>query len=37
MPIRTLVWNENVHERRNEVVAKLYPEGIHGAIAPLEI
>ena len=33
MPIRALVWNENIHERTNADVAKLYPEGIHGAIA----
>jgi len=33
MPIRTLVWNENVHERKNKVVSDLYPDGIHGAIA----
>ena len=32
-PIRALVWNENVHERENEIVADLYPEGIHGCIA----
>jgi len=32
-PIRVTVWNENVHERRDESVAKLYPSGIHGAIA----
>jgi trehalose utilization protein len=31
--IRVTVWNENVHERKNELVGKLYPEGIHGAIA----
>jgi trehalose utilization protein len=31
--LRVLVWNENYHERCNQVVAKLYPEGIHGAIA----
>ncbi|KAA9006738.1 ThuA domain-containing protein [Histidinibacterium aquaticum] len=33
MPIRALVWNENVHERTNETVAKQYPDGIHGAVA----
>jgi trehalose utilization protein len=33
MTIRALVWNENVHERLNPEVAKLYPEGIHGAVA----
>jgi trehalose utilization protein len=32
-PIRVTVWNEHVHERRDPSVAKLYPQGIHGAIA----
>ncbi|WP_424005190.1 ThuA domain-containing protein (plasmid) [Haloarcula salina] len=27
------VWNENVHEMRDPVVAERYPDGIHGAIA----
>lgn len=31
--IRALVWNENVHERTNPVVAGIYPDGIHGRIA----
>ena len=31
--IRVLVWNENRHETRSEVVRAVYPEGIHGAIA----
>lgn len=26
------IWNENVHEQKNELVGKLYPDGIHGAI-----
>ena len=30
---RVTVWSEGRHEKRNEVVAKVYPEGIHGAIA----
>ena len=30
---RVLVWNEHRHERKNPAVAKLYPEGIHGAVA----
>lgn len=30
---RVTVWNEGRHEKRNEVVGKVYPEGIHGAIA----
>lgn len=33
MPIRTVVWGENVHERENAVVGGLYPKGMHGAIA----
>jgi trehalose utilization protein len=31
-PVRVLVWNEHVHEREEEHVARLYPEGIHGAL-----
>ena len=31
--IRALVWNENVHERENALVAGIYPDGIHGCIA----
>ncbi|PWU69461.1 ThuA domain-containing protein [Gracilibacillus dipsosauri] len=30
--VKVLVWNENRHEKQNEEVAKIYPEGIHGAI-----
>jgi len=33
MTIRTIVWGENVHERKNAVVADLYPKGMHGCIA----
>ncbi len=33
MPIRTIVWGENVHEGTNATVAGLYPKGMHGAIA----
>jgi trehalose utilization protein len=32
MPIRTLIWNENEHEKTNALVQRLYPNGIHGAI-----
>lgn len=32
-PIRVTVWNEGRHEKQNPTVAKIYPEGIHGAIA----
>jgi len=31
--IRVTVWNEYRHERKNEQIAKIYPEGMHGAIA----
>lgn len=33
MTIKAVVWNENVHETHNQVVADLYPLGIHGTIA----
>src|SRR3712207_918425 len=32
-PIRVTVWNENVHEQREEDVRARYPDGIHGAVA----
>ena len=35
MPIRTVVWGENIHERTNATVAALYPHGMHEAIADL--
>ena len=31
--VRVLVWNENIHERKSEAIRKIYPIGIHGAIA----
>ncbi len=31
--IQAVVWGENVHEKSNKVVADLYPDGMHGAIA----
>ncbi|WP_108482851.1 ThuA domain-containing protein [Oceaniglobus ichthyenteri] len=31
--IRATVWNENVHEQTNEIVAQIYPDGIHACIA----
>jgi len=31
--IRVTVWNEFVHERTNDVVASIYPDGIHEEIA----
>lgn len=32
-PICVTVWNENVHERKHAAVKKIYPDGIHTAIA----
>lgn len=31
--INVTIWNEHLHEQRNEVVRKIYPKGIHSAIA----
>lgn len=31
--IRVTVWNENLHEQKNEEVRKVYPKGIHSALA----
>ncbi|MBV1693161.1 MAG: ThuA domain-containing protein [Hyphomicrobiales bacterium] len=33
-PIRVTVWNEFRHEKRNPDVRRIYPDGIHGALAP---
>ncbi len=33
MTIRTVVWGENVHEQKNQVVRDTYPEGMHACIA----
>lgn len=33
MGIRVTVWNEHRHEKTDERVRKVYPEGIHGALA----
>ncbi len=33
MKVRCTVWGENVHERENEVVASIYPNGMHETIA----
>lgn len=33
MTINVTIYNEFVHEKKNEFVAKIYPDGIHGAIA----
>lgn len=32
-PIRVTVWNEYRHEQKSAEIRKLYPEGIHGALA----
>jgi trehalose utilization protein len=32
-PVRVTIWNEFLHEKENEVVKGLYPDGIHQAIA----
>lgn len=32
-PIRVTIWNEFVHEQENREVRRIYPEGIHGALA----
>lgn len=31
--MRVTVWNENIHDRENETVQSIYPDGIHEAIA----
>src|SRR5260370_8726753 len=31
--LRVTIWNENVQERRDESVMRVYPDGIHAAIA----
>jgi trehalose utilization protein len=33
MPIRTIVWGENIHEQTNDVVRNIYPKGMHSVIA----
>jgi len=33
MPIRAVVWGENVHEQTDEVVRAIYPDGMHATIA----
>jgi trehalose utilization protein len=33
MTIRAVVWGENVHDRENETVRSIYPNGMHAAIA----
>jgi len=31
--MRVLIWNEFLHEQENDVVAGIYPDGIHGTLA----
>ena len=33
--LNVTIWNEYIHEKESEKVAKVYPEGIHGAIAEM--
>lgn len=33
MTIRVMVWNEFLHEKKDEAVKKIYPDGMHKAIA----
>jgi trehalose utilization protein len=33
MTIRVTVWGENVHEQQVELVRRIYPQGLHGALA----
>ena len=32
-PIKVTVWSENIHERVNQRVAAVYPDGMHAAVA----
>ena len=32
-PLRVTIWNEFRHERESAIVGKIYPNGIHAAIA----
>ena len=33
MSVRAVVWGENVHDRENQIVRRIYPDGLHGCIA----
>ena len=33
--LNVTIWNEYIHERESEAIAKVYPKGIHGAIAEM--
>ena len=35
MALRVTVWNEYIHEKNEERIKKVYPNGIHGAIAEM--
>ena len=35
--IKVTVWNEYVHERKYEGIAKVYPKGIHGLTAGFSV
>ena len=35
MALRVTVWNEYIHEKNEERIKKVYPKGIHGAIAEM--
>lgn len=35
MTIKVTVWGENVHEKTNKVVARIYPDGMHNCITAL--
>jgi hypothetical protein len=38
MTLRVTIWNENIHEQQKDSVpAKIYPDGMHGAIRNLLI
>jgi trehalose utilization protein len=32
-PLRITIWNEYLHELEHDVVGRIYPDGIHGALA----
>jgi trehalose utilization protein len=32
-PLRVIVWGENIHEHKNAVVGRIYPQGMHATIA----
>ena len=34
--LRVTVWGENVHERKSEVVRRIYPDGMHNCLEESE-